>query len=351
LTPILSIIIATYNSDKKLSGVLKSLYKQNLDKKQYQIVIIDGGSTDTTLDIAKDNNCLIIHNPQIQPVYAKYLGFIKTNTKYIMYLDHDEVLEQTDSLKRKINLLVGKTKIVLGDGYKNPEGYGFINRYINEFGDPFSFFIYRLSKDYLFFVKDMKNQYSPISEDSESISFDFFNEKRLPIIELCAGGTLFDSLYVKKSFPETKKQPNLIPHFFYLMIKNGCTVAISKNNYIVHYSAENLEKYISKIIWRIKNNIFHTNSLGQAGFSGRQTYMEKSASLNKYLFIPYSLLIVPSLIDSIRLSISRKDMNYLCHSYLCFVTAVYICYFLMQKTVGVKPALRSYDEKTEVKET
>ena len=208
MTPILSIIIATYNSDKKLSGVLKSLYKQNLDKKQYQIVIIDGGSTDTTLDIAKDNNCLIIHNPQIQPVYAKYLGFIKTNTKYIMYLDHDEVLEQTDSLKRKINLLVGKTKIVLGDGYKNPEGYGFINRYINEFGDPFSFFIYRLSKDYLFFVKDMKNQYSPISEDSESISFDFFNEKRLPIIELCAGGTLFDSLYVKKSFPETKKQPN-----------------------------------------------------------------------------------------------------------------------------------------------
>ena len=86
---------------------MKSLYKQNLDKKQYQIVIIDGGSTDTTLDIAKDNNCLIIHNPQIQPVYAKYLGFIKTNTKYIMLKFWSKLI----ALKEKLIYSLVKQKL------------------------------------------------------------------------------------------------------------------------------------------------------------------------------------------------------------------------------------------------
>ena len=331
-----------------MPAVLNSIKNQSLKSTKYHVVIVDGGSSDSTLMIAKDNNCIIIHNPQVQPVYAKYLGYVKTDTKYIMYLDHDEVLVQNDSLEKKLALLNGKTTIVLGEGYQNPPGYGFINRYINEFGDPFSFFIYRLSKDYMFFIKDMKKHYAPVFEDSKSVNFDFTKEKHLPLLELCAGGTMFDSEFVKVNFPETKKSPNLIPHLFYLMIKIGCTVAISKNNYILHYSAESFKKYIAKIIWRIKNNIFHIDTLGQAGFSGRQSYTGNSSTIGKYLFIPYTLLILPSLIDSIYLIISRKDIKYLIHTYLCFITAVYICYFFMLKIIGTKLILRSYDEKTEI---
>ncbi len=52
MTPILSIIIATYNSDKTLKKTLKSLLNQTFTN--FELIIIDGLSKDNTVEIIKN---------------------------------------------------------------------------------------------------------------------------------------------------------------------------------------------------------------------------------------------------------------------------------------------------------
>lgn len=49
---IISIIIATYNAEKTLKRCLSSIISQKND--QLELLIIDGGSVDRTMDIVKD---------------------------------------------------------------------------------------------------------------------------------------------------------------------------------------------------------------------------------------------------------------------------------------------------------
>ena len=53
LNPLISIITVTYNSHKYLQETLDSLFKQNY--KNFELIIIDGNSTDKTKNIIKKN--------------------------------------------------------------------------------------------------------------------------------------------------------------------------------------------------------------------------------------------------------------------------------------------------------
>ena len=55
--PKISIITITYNSEKTVRSTFESIRKQNYDNLEY--IVIDGGSTDSTLDIAKEYSDII----------------------------------------------------------------------------------------------------------------------------------------------------------------------------------------------------------------------------------------------------------------------------------------------------
>lgn len=347
--PLLTIAIATFNSQSTLPLVLDSLKKQTIDKSEVELLLVDGGSTDNTKLIAKKYGAALIHNPKTEPVHAKYLAYRKAQGRYLMYLDHDEVFENEEVIKKMLNILqTKKLPAIITSGYQNPKNYAFINEYINEFGDPFSFFIYRLSKDKRFFIPTMKKRYEVQDEDTDFITFNCIPNRELPLIELCAAGGIIDRHFFKKHFPETLKNQAYIPHFFYLMTKIKPTISIAKNTTITHYSSDTIKKYLNKIIWRIKNNIFHQETLGNAGFTGRNTYQPMFTRLKKYLFLPYALIIMPVALDSLYLIVSRKNILYTLHVFLTFYTALLILYFYMMKFFGYMPILKSYDESREI---
>src|SRR3989304_1863883 len=49
----ISIIIPTYNEENYIEKCLKSLSNQTLPRNKYEIIIVDGGSKDRTIDIAR----------------------------------------------------------------------------------------------------------------------------------------------------------------------------------------------------------------------------------------------------------------------------------------------------------
>ena len=55
-----SIIIRTYNEERYLYELLKAISSQALPSSQYEIVIVDSGSIDNTISIAKSFNCRIV---------------------------------------------------------------------------------------------------------------------------------------------------------------------------------------------------------------------------------------------------------------------------------------------------
>lgn len=58
---LVSVIIRTYNEERYLQRLLDGVRSQKLESTEVEIVIVDSGSTDSTLEIAKRNNCRITH--------------------------------------------------------------------------------------------------------------------------------------------------------------------------------------------------------------------------------------------------------------------------------------------------
>jgi glycosyltransferase involved in cell wall biosynthesis len=344
---IITIVIATFNSEKILPKVLDSIKCQTFPSKNIDVLLVDGGSTDKTIKIAQKYKCKMIKNPRTEPIYAKFLGFLHAKGRYLLYLDHDEVLENKKSLQLKYDVFKSDSnvKAVICSGYKCPKHLHYINKYINEFGDPFSFFMYRLSKDVRFFMNTMKKKYKIVSETKDNIIFDLSQVTVLPIIEVCALGSMIDRAAIQKEFPQTLKKPELIPHFFYLINATGGYLGMTKNDGLLHYSSDTLKNYFNKIRWRVKNNIYFVSDMGASGFSGRQNFSNTQFKYKKYAFIPYVYTIIFCLLDSIYLAATRKDIHYLMHLPLSIFTANLIVYHTVLKTIGHRPQLKSYDEK------
>ena len=342
-SPIISIVIATYNSSRTLESVLKSVKNQSFDQKKIEILAVDGGSSDKTIQIAKKYRCRVIPNPKVEPVNARLIGIKQAKGKYIVFIDADEVMANSDSLKIKVSMFSQKNvRAVIGTGYQNPPNSPIIRKYINEFGDPFSYFVYRLSKNHEFFIQEMKKKYFVLKEDGNSIEFDFSQTTQFPIIELGAANSMVDLRYLKKEFPNFNSE--VFAHMFYLFNKKSQKILITKRDPVVHFSSDTLKGYFKKIQWRTKNNIFHIKSMGISGYSGREKYHGSKNTFKKYLFIPYAFSFLFPIWDALALSISRNDIRFFIHVFLCFYTAILICINYIKKIIGFNPQLKNYDE-------
>ena len=343
--PKVSIIIATFNSEKVLPRTLDAIKRQSYPSNKIEVLLIDGGSTDNTLSLADAYNCIVYPNPKTDPVNAKLIGFRKASGKYVITIDHDEVMENKDSILRKVISLEENSscKVALCSGYKRPNKYPLLNQYISEFGDPFSLFIYRFSKGYNFFEKVLRKKFDIINENNDYLVISFNNIKTPVIFELCCMGTMVDREYFN-TIPGAFEEGDVFTHLFYYMIESGSkNVIIVKDDPLTHYSVDSLKAYFPKIKWRIINNV-HFEQQGNNGFSGREK-LQPSIKYKKYLFPLYSYTLFFSLFDSVYYSITRKNGIFLLHWILCIYVASQIIYQYFLKIIHKRPQFTSYDGK------
>jgi len=84
----ISIAIPTLNEEGNLERCLSSIFRQKF-KGKLEIFIIDGGSIDKTLEIAKRFKVKIISNPKKDAESGKMIGLRAATGKYFMILDAD----------------------------------------------------------------------------------------------------------------------------------------------------------------------------------------------------------------------------------------------------------------------
>ena len=97
----ISIIIAVYNTEKYLRKCLDSVTNQNY--KNYDILIVNDGSTDSSLSIIKEyqnknNNIIFIDQKNMGPSIARNNAIKKINSEYFLIVDSDDYIS-LDTLK------------------------------------------------------------------------------------------------------------------------------------------------------------------------------------------------------------------------------------------------------------
>ncbi len=119
----ISVIIAAYNAEEYLSETLDSIFLQTMNDSEYEVIIINDGSSDSTLDILNSykqtySNLIIIDKENGGPSSARNAGLDIAKGEYVFFFDADDILEgdalstmyETAS-EKQADLLIGKYDI------------------------------------------------------------------------------------------------------------------------------------------------------------------------------------------------------------------------------------------------
>lgn len=85
-----SVVVTTRNSEKTIGQCLESIKNNNPG----EIILVDGNSTDDTLEIARRYTSLIFSDGGREYNYAQQMGAEKAANEYIAFIDSDIVLQE-----------------------------------------------------------------------------------------------------------------------------------------------------------------------------------------------------------------------------------------------------------------
>lgn len=122
----LSIIIPAYNSGKYIKKCLYSCLNQDISHDDYEIIVVDDGSTDNTKAIVlsikeKYNNIIYIYQENAAQGAARNNGLSKAQGKYIWFVDSDDWIAENCLSNIIQNLESGElTAVLVGHATQHP---------------------------------------------------------------------------------------------------------------------------------------------------------------------------------------------------------------------------------------
>lgn len=117
----ISIVVPIYNVELYLRECIESLVNQNLPSAEYEIILVNDGSTDRSGEIAKEyvdkfDNITFYEQVNQGQAVARNLGLNKAQGEYVMFVDSDDYLEK-NILKRMYDEAVANNNDILITGF------------------------------------------------------------------------------------------------------------------------------------------------------------------------------------------------------------------------------------------
>ena len=129
--PIVSIIVPVYNGgngfDQCLKGIRNSIYQK------YELIVVDNGSTDDSLSVAKQYGDLILHCPGPSgPGATRNVGAGRARGEILFFVDADVVIRPDTLAKLVVDFQVhDNVAAVIGSYDDNPPAQNFFSQYKN----------------------------------------------------------------------------------------------------------------------------------------------------------------------------------------------------------------------------
>ena len=124
-----SVIIPAYNSEKTITSCLESAVSQNLPKDNYDVTLIDDGSTDKTQAIAREFAVNVVPQKNQGPAAARNNGAVLAKGDILIFTDSDCELEP-EFIKKITEPIVKNPEIVGVQGSYKTKQKEFIARFV-----------------------------------------------------------------------------------------------------------------------------------------------------------------------------------------------------------------------------
>ena len=120
--PLVSVIIPTYNGEKRISRTLNSIIAQ--DYENVEIILVDDVSTDNTVKVARDvleksgrEFSIIQRTENGRQSASRNTGLKAANGKYVIFFDHDDMAEK-NFVSSLLNEIENKNADLVFCGFK-----------------------------------------------------------------------------------------------------------------------------------------------------------------------------------------------------------------------------------------
>ena len=311
--PKVSILIPTLNAEGVLEKCLKSIEMQNYPKKNIEIVIADGGSTDKTLEIAKKYGARVVKNKLKTGESGKKIALANASGKLCALVDSDNILPTKKWLKEMIVPLTENPKALGSEPWKYTwrKKDGFITRYCALIGmnDPLVHFLGNYDRMNLLTGKWTEIPHE--EEDKGDYLVIKFGKGGIPTIG--ANGTVFRTGFLKESVSGNYLFD--IDILYDYLKKHGNVTFIKVKNGIVHtYCERSVKKFAKKQRRRVKDFLFH-KSLGD-----RKYDWGSSNTVGIVRFVLSCVLVFPLFLQVFKGYSKKKDSAWFFHPLACWIT-------------------------------
>jgi glycosyltransferase involved in cell wall biosynthesis len=129
--PIISVIIPTLNEEKVIGECLKALVLQELPSDRFEVIVVDNGSVDRTLDVVRRfARCLRVTIRSLPGCHISELrntGAREAKGRLLAFLDSD-CIAPPHWLQTAIAVFENPSKMVVGSFYTVPQNSGWVAR-------------------------------------------------------------------------------------------------------------------------------------------------------------------------------------------------------------------------------
>lgn len=116
----LSIIVPVYNVEKYIHACMESIFRQGMDDKVFEVIIVNDGTQDRSMEVIQDiisqhDNITVINQENLSLSVARNNGIAVAKGEYILMPDSDDLLIDNSLLILLEKALESKADLVVAD--------------------------------------------------------------------------------------------------------------------------------------------------------------------------------------------------------------------------------------------
>lgn len=321
-----SISLPVLNAQNYIERCLKTIYDQDYPRELIEVLVVDAGSTDDTLAIARKYNTKIFHNPKKIGEYGMQIAVAQATGDLLILFAADNGLAGEDWLSRVAEAFSQESNLssLWGRMIASSDDPSIVRYYELIKSEPLAYF---LNKNFNFYMKESQ------AKKIGNYIYNFF--KVDPKRPLCwgANGIVYRLKNVRDLFlGDDYIGDNEV--FQYMVEKGHDLVAYSDDLKIHHHTVDSIWHWVSK--WK-------RNYVGVFLKTRKQRRIDwfyfGNFKLKVVLWLVYSLIPVFSIVHSVYLAIKERNVYWLYHPLMNFLQASTYLYWSLVLPQGRKNLL------------
>ena len=305
--PTISVILPTYNAEKDLENCLKSIKMQDYPKDKLEVIVIDGGSRDRTLEIAKKYHATILFNPFKDCDEGKSIGLKHATGEIIALIDADNELSSPKWFRTMVQPIM-----------EDPTLFGVESPWLIRDDDP----LINQYETLLQVADPLARMFHPKMDIIDKGDYVVYRAKLGDTPVIGANGFLWRRNIINAvgGYEQKFEEVNFVAR----VIHGGyLSYAKVKDVGIYHYYCTSVVSYIKK---RVK---IGRKFLGRKA-KGRKTWVDHAEHDSFILAVLYNLSIVGPLVEAIREYRKSKRIAWFWHPFISWLTIVIYTYAVIE---------------------